>query len=70
MSAFIPQVLIFGHSFVRHLHNDLTRGFYLRAKQNVNLAGSGVCVSLKKLENMTSSCKPDIIILELGTNDL
>ncbi len=82
MSAFIPQVLIFGHSFVRRLHDDLSMGFDSRAKQNFNLVGSGVCVSLKGTGGRTvekvkkydisviSSFKPDIIILELGTNDL
>ena len=82
MSAFIAQVSIFGHSFVRRLHDDLNRGFDSRAKQNFNLAGSGVCVSLqgtggrtvekvKKYDiSVISSFKPDIIILEIGTNDL
>ena len=45
MSDFIPKVLIFGHSFVRRLHDDLVKGFDSRAKQNFNLAGSGVYVS-------------------------
>ena len=44
MSDFIPKVLIFGHSFVRRLHDDLVKGFDSRAKQNFNLAGSGVYV--------------------------
>lgn len=26
MSDFIPKVLIFGHSFVRRLHDDLVKG--------------------------------------------
>ena len=47
MSDFIPKVLIFGHSFVRRLHDDLVKGFDSRAKQNFNLAGSGVYVCLK-----------------------
>ena len=82
MSAFIAQASIFGHSFVRRLHDDLNRGFDSRAKQNFNLAGSGVCVSLqgtggrivekvkKYYISVISSFKPDIIILEIGTNDL
>ena len=37
MSDFIPKVLIFGHSFVRRLHDDLVKGFDSRAKQNFNL---------------------------------
>ena len=82
MSAFIPQVLIFGNSFVSSLHDDLSGGFDSRAKQNFNLVGSGVCVSLKGTGGRTvekvkkydisviSSFKPDTIILEIGTNDL
>ena len=47
MSGFIPNVLVFGHSFVRRLNDDLNNGFDSRAKQNFNLAASGVYVSLK-----------------------
>ena len=47
MLDFIPKVLIFGHSFVRRLHDDLVMGFDSRAKQNFNLAGSGIYVCLK-----------------------
>ena len=82
MSDFIPKVLIFGHSFVRRLHDDLVKGFDSCAKQNFNLAGSGVYVCLKGTGGRTvekvrkydisaiASIQPDIIILELGTNDL
>ena len=80
MSDFIPKVLIFGHSFVRRLHDDLVKGFDSRAKQNFNLAGSGVYVCLKGTGGHTvekvrkydisaiASIQPDIIILVLGTN--
>ena len=82
MSDFIPKVLIFGHSFVRRLHDDLVKGFDSRANQNFNLAGSGIYVCLKGTGGRTvekvrkydisaiASIQPDIIILELGTNDL
>ena len=84
MSDFIPKVLIFGHSFVRRLHDDLVKGFDSRAKQNFNLAGSGVYACLKgtvtggrTVEKVRkydisaiASIQSDIIILELGTNDL
>ena len=82
MSDFIPKVLIFGHSLVRRLHDDLVKGFDSCAKQNFNLAGSGVYVCLKGTGGRTvekvrkydisaiASIQPDIIILELGTNDL
>ena len=82
MSDFIPKVLIFGHSFVCRLHDDLVKGFDSRAKPNYYLAGSGVYVCLKGTGGRTvekvrkydisaiASIQPDIIILELGTNDL
>ena len=82
MSDFIPKVLIFGLSFVRRLHDDLVKGFDSRAKQNFNLAGYFVYVCLKGTGGRTvekvrkydisaiASIQPDIIILELGTNDL
>ena len=37
MSGFFPKVLIFGHSFVRRLNDDLTKGF----DPNFNMVGSG-----------------------------
>ena len=82
MSDFIPKVLIFGHSFVRRLQDDLVKGFDSRAKQNFNLAGSGVYVCLKGIGGRTvekvmkhdvssiTNFKPDIVILEFGKNDL
>ena len=83
MSGFIPNVLVFGHSFVRRLNDDLNNGFDSRAKQNFNLDASdlGVYVSLKgtggrlvekvfKYDiSFLKSCKPDIVVLEIGTND-
>ena len=47
MSGFIPNVLVFGHSFVHRWNDDLNNGFDSRAKQNFNLALSCVYVSLK-----------------------
>ena len=42
MSGFIPNVLVFGHSFVRRLNDDLNNGFDSRAKQNFNLANEPI----------------------------
>jgi lysophospholipase L1-like esterase len=82
MSGFIPNVLVFGRSFVRRLNDDLSNGFDSRAKQNFNLANSGVYVSLKGTGGRTvdkvfkydisflKGYKPDIVVLEIGTNDL
>ncbi len=46
MSGFIPKILIFGHSFVRRLNDDLYSGFDKRARINFHMASSGD-VSLK-----------------------
>ena len=46
MSGFIPNILIFGHSFVRRLNDDLNSDFEKRAYKNFHLASSGH-VSLK-----------------------
>ena len=81
MSGFIPKILFFGHSFVRRLNDDLYSGFDKRAKINFHMASSGD-VSLKGIGGRTvdnvfahdiewlKGSKPDILILELGTNDL
>ncbi len=81
MSGFIPKILIFGHSFVRRLNDDLYSGFDKRARINFHMASSGD-VSLKGIGGRTvdkvfahdiewlKGSKPDILILELGTNDL
>ena len=47
MSGFPPTVLIFGHSFVCRLHDDLASGFDSEAKHSFNMTGSGVYVCLK-----------------------
>ncbi len=81
MSGFIPKILIFGHSFVRRLNDDLYSSFDKRARINFHMASSGD-VSLKGIGGSTvdkvfahdiewlKGSKPDILILELGTNYL
>ena len=73
--------LVFGHSFVRRLRDDLVRHFDSRGKQNFNLASSAG-VYLHDIGGRTvdkvfqydlpflKSQHSDIIILELDTNDL
>ena len=77
----VPNILILGHSFVRRLKDDLTARFDTRAAPNFHIPESGH-VSLygtggrtvDKLTRYDLTCvskyKPDIVILEVGTNDL
>ncbi len=77
----VPNILILGHSFVRRLKDDLTARFNTRAAPNFHIPESGH-VSLygtggrtvDKLTRYDLTCvskyKPDIAILEVGTNDL
>lgn len=76
-----PSILILGHSFVRRLRDDLAAQFDTRAAPNfhipesghVSLLGTGgrtVDKVLKYDLSLVQQYKPDILILELGTNDL
>ena len=76
-----PVVLILGHSFVRRLCHDLKTGFDQRADLNLNLQGTAVVFmhsvggrTVPKLRifdlHVVKQLSPDIIILEIGTNDL
>ena len=81
MSVSVPNILILGHSFVRRLKDDLAARFDARAAPNFHLPESGH-VSLHGTGGRTVDkihaydlslvlkYKPDIVILELGTNDL
>ena len=76
-----PRVLILGHSFVRRLRHDLLAQFDARAAINFNLKGTAeiymygvggrTVPKLKKFDmGVISKISPDIVILEIGTNDL
>ena len=76
-----PSVLILGHSFVRRLRRDLENGFDCRADASFNLQGrasvhlfgvGGRTVEklLRHDLHVVSALTPDIVILEIGTNDL
>ena len=81
MAVCVPNILILGHSFVRRLRDDLAARFDARAAPNFHLPESGH-VSLfgtggrtvEKLSKYDLSSlhkyRPDIVILEIGTNDL
>ena len=81
MARTSPVVLILGHSFVRRLCHDLETGFDQRADVNFNLegiavvfmhgAGGQTVLKLRMFDlHVVKGLSPDIIILEIGTNDL
>ena len=81
MASSPPTVLILGHSFVRRLSSDLRSNFDARAAKHFNHLGDAVIHlhgvggrTVKKLRffdlGVVSALKPDVIILEIGTNDL
>lgn len=75
-----PKCLVLGHSFVRRLSEDLDKDFDPRAKKNydlnhlvVRMKGVGGRTILKVRQHDLPTVhrfQPDILILELGTNDL
>ena len=81
MAGEVPKVLILGHSFVKRLSRDLVRGsdsrldvsFNLVGMASVRLAGVGgrTVEKLRRFDlTVISSYEPDVVILEIGTNDL
>ena len=81
MSTRVPSVLILGHSFVKRLKRDLRSNFDPRAdgkfKRWGNLSvlfhGVGGCTVPKLLSSdlhVVAQIAPDVLILEIGTNDL
>ena len=81
MAEVVPKALILGHSFVRRLKRDLDSGFdprvasdfNLRGTASVNLHGVGGRTEQTLQENdlhVVRDLAPDIVILEIGTNDL
>ena len=80
-STLSPKVLVLGHSFVRRLAHDLKNDFDPRASETFNLQGQ-VHVRLHGTGGRTvqklikydlgvlTEFAPDIVILEIGTNDL
>ena len=81
MASSPPTVLILSLSFVRRLSSDLRSNFDARATEHFNLLGDvvihlhgvGGC-TVKKLRlydlGVVSALKSDVIIVEIGTNDL
>ena len=81
MADKVPKVLILGHSFVKRLRRDLRAGFdsrvdgefKLQGTALVNLHGIGgrTVAKLSSFDlHVVRSFAPDVVILEIGTNDL
>ncbi len=80
-SRVIPRVLILGHSFVRRLQSDLKARFDERAVIDFDLQGTAdiymhgvggrTVPKLRKFDlALIARISPEILILEIGTNDL
>ena len=80
MASSLPSVLLLRHSFIRRLRDDLRSHFDSRADDTfglsddaiVHLHGVGGLTVAKLRRNLgiVSSLSPQVIILEIGTNDL
>ena len=76
-----PQVLVMGHSFVHRFHTFLAQGADRRVSLDLNLSrsahvnyhgvGGRTVDKLNKFDlSEVAGLKPEIVILELGSNDL
>ena len=74
-----PDVLVLGHSFVRRLKCDLINGFHPKAHVNYDLASVNITIvgtggrtvpKLMQYDSVHIMKGYDIVILEIGTNDL
>lgn len=81
MASSPPTVLLFGHSFIRRLREDLRTQFDPRADEAFNLSNDAIVHlhgvggrTVRKLIQydlgVISSLSPHALILEIGTNDL
>ena len=81
MSTGVPSVLILGHSFIKRLTRDLRSHFDPRTDRNFKLGGTvsvhlhgvggRIVARLRSFDlRVVQPIAPDILILEIGTNDL
>ena len=81
MSTGVPSVLILGHLFVKRLKRDLRshfdprvdNSFKLKGTASVHLHGVGGRTVAKRRSfdlHVVEQIAPDVLILEIGTNDL
>jgi len=81
MAFEVPRVLVMGHSFVKRLNRDINTSCLPRAGPDFNLQGTAsvrlygvggrTVAKLRAFDlHVIRSFSPDVVILELGTNDL
>ena len=81
MSAKVPTVLIFGHSFVKRMQCDLLSQFDQHADKNFTLQGTAsvylhgvggrTVAKLRSFDlHVVEQIAPGVVLLEIGTNDL
>ena len=81
MSDHFPKVLVLGHSFVKRLKRHIEAGSDVRPRDHFDLANSarvflhgvgGRTVSAIRRHDMAAlrRISPDLLVLEVGTNDL
>ena len=80
MASSVPSVLVLGHSFIRRLRDDLRSHFDSRADDTFGLSDDAIVhlhgvggltvARLRRDLGMVSSLSPQVVILEIGTNDL
>ena len=80
MASSPPSVLVLGHSFIQRLQDDLRSHFDLRADDTFGLSDGAIAhlhgvggltvARLRRDLGIVSSLSPQLVILEIGTNDL
>ena len=79
MASALPKVFILGYSFVKRLQSDLKTTFDARAVSNFHLDGTatvnlfgvgGRTVEKLRRYDVVRRLAPDVVILEVGTNDI
>ena len=80
MASSPPTALVLGHSFVRRLRVDLQARFDSRADETFDLSNDAIVqlhgvggltvARLRRDLRVVSSLSPEVVILEMGTNDL
>ena len=77
----VPKVLILGHSFVKRLSRDIQQGLNTRMDANFGLQGTAAVKLYGQGGRTVRKClaydldvvrnfSPEVVILEVGTNDL
>ena len=80
MASSVPSVLVLGHSFIRRLRDDLRSHFDSRVDDTFGLSDDAIVhlhgvggltvARLRRDLGIVSSLSHQVVILELGTNDL